>query len=1236
MSIPTTNKNSSTINTKITRAISDSGSTHIIVKDSEKNILKNITQCTPYTSLLVELPNGAVIRSTATGLLLTLVGIDIPAYIFPDAELKQTLLSLSALTNRGCTVELTNVDITVRYQDKVILHGSKQPTARLWTIDICPADIVPNKDLWQLDEKAANKNTGSAHLAVHLDTDAEFVAFIHATFGSPTTSSFLKAINNGNLSEVPRLTANMTTRNLPNAVATAKGHLNQTRQGQRSTKASIVPNQVKAATGNVRSSTLAKDTSHLIEDNDSDNDDADDDNVADSLYVKVVDVSDTETIHSDITGRMAYVSWKGNKYVLVSRYKGYIHLEAMKDRSSEQLTLAYQRTIKFFRDLGHTITYQRLDNEISTQLTQLFADLVPPITMQLVPPNSHRANKAERAIQVGKNHIIAMLCAVDPNFPIKLWDECLPQAEITLNHLLQYIPNREVSAWEGIHHGKYDFKAHPLAPFGIKVVILDTPANRTSWGSHGLDGFYLAPALKHYRCWTVWCTLTEALRVTDSVAWFPAPLKMPGSSPAEMMTAAIKDLSAAMRAMSQPLSSEQQYTAAAHSTTITASLTELVQMYSHHATPPASIVPHTTPAPVNPMRSDQRVSAAADLLTPPGFLPLPIHQAVYPPDNTRRHMTRQQQSTQTKLDVARIDEATRQHDLLAGHALTASASSHSGLQQRVSTQRHRRYQQRPIKTSSKVPRISPSTTADFDSVDRTNALMKTLDSDCVTDAQKYAQANAALNLTEDGQPLKYKSAISTQPAQRSQGRHCILHPQIKEKMGADGVKTYRIRGTFGGDRLRGKYPFEVAARTAELEVVRLLLNSTISTEQARFMTIDIKDYYLGTPMDRSEWMWVDCKFIPETIMIEHELHQFVVNGRILFEVVKGMYGLPQAGILAQKQLIKRLAIDGYVQHDIVPCLFTHITNGTTFTLVVDDFGIKYTNIAAAEHLVSTLQKYYEIKVNMAGNKYLGMNLDFDYALGQVAISIPGYIEKVIMQFRAALNEALAQYKLKSTTQAASPSIYVPPKYGKRGPQLTTQDDSTIVDEKAIKVVEGIAGSMLYYSRVTDPTFITAVNDIASDQATPTTRVLLKADRLLAYAASYPNNQLIYKKSDMNLQQTSDCSYLSRDGSRSTGGGHGHMGMNDPDSTFVNGSIYEMSKVIDVVVASVAEGEYASVFMNAKKGAWIRVVCEALGHPQTTTRIRCDNECAVGIANDTVKIKRSKSFDMRWHWIRDRI
>ena len=45
---------------------------------------------------------------------------------------------------------------------------------------------------------------------------------------------------------------------------------------------------------------------------------------------------------------------------------------------------------------------------------------------------------------------------------------------------------------------------------------------------------------------------------------------------------------------------------------------------------------------------------------------------------------------------------------------------------------------------------------------------------------------------------------------------------------------------------------------------------------------------------------------------------------------------------------------------------------------------------------------------------------------------------------------------------------------------------------------------------------------------------------------------------------------------------------------------------------------------------------AIGYPQPPTPILCDNKCAVGLANDTVKVKRGKSIDMRFHWIRDRV
>ena len=80
----------------------------------------------------------------------------------------------------------------------------------------------------------------------------------------------------------------------------------------------------------------------------------------------------------------------------------------------------------------------------------------------------------------------------------------------------------------------------------------------------------------------------------------------------------------------------------------------------------------------------------------------------------------------------------------------------------------------------------------------------------------------------------------------------------------------------------------------------------------------------------------------------------------------------------------------------------------------------------------------------------------------------------------------------------------------------------------------------------------------------------------------------------------------------------------------------ISSLIDVVVASAAECEYAALFIAGQEGEGLRTILQELGYPQGRTLIYCDNKCAVGLANDAVKIKRSKSVDMRFHWIRDRV
>jgi hypothetical protein len=69
---------------------------------------------------------------------------------------------------------------------------------------------------------------------------------------------------------------------------------------------------------------------------------------------------------------------------------------------------------------------------------------------------------------------------------------------------------------------------------------------------------------------------------------------------------------------------------------------------------------------------------------------------------------------------------------------------------------------------------------------------------------------------------------------------------------------------------------------------------------------------------------------------------------------KEMYSLPHAGIIAQELLQERLSKVGYHQSKIIPGLWTHVTRKTCFTLVVDDFAIKYTNVEDATHLISAL------------------------------------------------------------------------------------------------------------------------------------------------------------------------------------------------------------------------------------------------------------------------------------------
>ena len=138
---------------------------------------------------------------------------------------------------------------------------------------------------------------------------------------------------------------------------------------------------------------------------------------------------------------------------------------------------------------------------------------------------------------------------------------------------------------------------------------------------------------------------------------------------------------------------------------------------------------------------------------------------------------------------------------------------------------------------------------------------------------------------------------------------------------------------FGGD---------ASSVAASLDTVTLLLNSVVSTKGAKFITVDIKDffaYFLPDP----EYMKMKMKIIPQEIIDQYQLQDLEKDGWVYMKIVKGMPGLKQAARLSNEILVHHLAPYGYAPVQHTPSLWKHESNGILFALVVDDFGIKSTS-----------------------------------------------------------------------------------------------------------------------------------------------------------------------------------------------------------------------------------------------------------------------------------------------------
>jgi hypothetical protein len=113
----------------------------------------------------------------------------------------------------------------------------------------------------------------------------------------------------------------------------------------------------------------------------------------------------------------------------------------------------------------------------------------------------------------------------------------------------------------------------------------------------------------------------------------------------------------------------------------------------------------------------------------------------------------------------------------------------------------------------------------------------------------------------------------------------------------------------GGDIL--DYAGDVATSTANITTFKTLINSTLSTEDAAMVMMDINKYHMGTPLPRYEYMRLLLSRFHEYIVRKYNPNALAVDGWVYIEIRKGIYGLKQSGLLANQLLQKRLALFGY-------------------------------------------------------------------------------------------------------------------------------------------------------------------------------------------------------------------------------------------------------------------------------------------------------------------------------------
>jgi len=466
----------------------------------------------------------------------------------------------------------------------------------------------------------------------------------------------------------------------------------------------------------------------------------------------------------------------------------------------------------------------------------------------------------------------------------------------------------------------------------------------------------------------------------------------------------------------------------------------------------------------------------------------------------------------------------------------------------------------------------------------------------------------------------WRGLISKKQAKHSKHKNVLPSSMfLKEKFRADGTfDKIKARLVAGGHRTDAeKYTWQdTSSPTVCLESVMIVL-CIAAVEKRKLEAIDFPGAYLNATLDETQVMRLDKVLAEEAVNADPSLKQFVQpDGTMLVELLKALYGLPEAAKLWYIHLRKALLEIGYKCSSSDPCLFHREKDGekSTLCLYVDDMLHTYTGEKLYKELHDGLAARYEQvtvqKLEKGKNiSYLGMDLRVNSVTGGIQVSMPSYVREIL---------EVSGVKGKAKTPANNDLFDIDPKAKK----LDAEDAEKFVS---------LLMKLMYLAKRVRYDILMACTFLATRSKEATVQDMDKLMRVLKYLNATEQLYLTLLPSDLQLYVYADASYAVHKDAKGHSGRILSLGQR-------GGPVYLKSKKQNLVTRSSTEAELISFADAASDTLWILKLLRFLGIKCDYATVYQDNQSTIFMAEngESSATGNSKHIDVRYFFMKQHI